>query len=162
VPDAHLAIFQEMAVILTLATAVGIVGVLLKQPLLIAFIVAGILAGPAGFDLIRSASNLNALADIGVAVLLFLIGLKLDMHIIRALGRVATATGLVVIQLKEKMPAQRENFEKEKWPLLNALRQAKAAEATARYVADLRRAAADKLVVKEAFAEEPKISGDSQ
>jgi xanthine/uracil/vitamin C permease (AzgA family) len=34
------------------------------------------------------------MADIGVAVLLFLIGLKLDMHIIRALGRVATATGL--------------------------------------------------------------------
>jgi len=93
-PDAHLAIFHEMAIILALATTVGIVGVLLKQPLLIAFIVAGILAGPAAFDLIRSASNLNALADIGVAVLLFLIGLKLDMHIIRALGRVATATGL--------------------------------------------------------------------
>jgi len=94
VPDAHLAIFHEMAVILALATTVGIVGVLLKQPLLIAFIVAGILAGPAVFDLIRSAGNLNALADIGVAVLLFLIGLKLDMHIIRSLGRVASATGL--------------------------------------------------------------------
>ncbi|HVJ21673.1 MAG TPA: peptidylprolyl isomerase [Polyangiaceae bacterium] len=75
---------------------------------------------------------------------------------------IATATGLVVLQLKEKMQAQREEFEKEKWPLLNALRQAKASEATARYVADLRRAAADKLVVKEVFAEEPKISGDGQ
>lgn len=75
---------------------------------------------------------------------------------------IATATGLVVIQLKEKMPAERESFEKQKWPLLRALRQAKAAEATARYVADLRKAAADKLVVKEAFAEEPKIAGDSQ
>jgi len=94
VPGAHLAIFQEMAVILALATTVGIVGALLKQPLLIAFIVAGILAGPAAFDFIRTPSSLNALADIGVAVLLFLIGLKLDMHIIRALGRVATATGL--------------------------------------------------------------------
>jgi Kef-type K+ transport system membrane component KefB len=94
VPDAHIAIFYEMAVILALTTTIGIVGVLMKQPLLIAFIVAGILAGPAAFDLIRSTSNLNALADIGVAVLLFSIGLKLDMHIIRSLGRVATATGL--------------------------------------------------------------------
>jgi hypothetical protein len=37
VPDAHTAIFYEMAVILALATTVGIVGVLMKQPLLIAF-----------------------------------------------------------------------------------------------------------------------------
>lgn len=95
-PDAHPAIFYEMAVILALATTVGIVGVLLKQPLLIAFIVAGILAGPAAFDFIRSTSNPNALADIGVAVLLFLIGLKLDMHIIRGLGRVATGLGQVL------------------------------------------------------------------
>lgn len=93
-PEAHTAIFYEMAVIMSLAAAVGVVGVLLKQPLLIAFIITGILAGPTAFDVIQSASNLNALADIGVAVLLFLIGLKLDMHIIRSLGRVATATGL--------------------------------------------------------------------
>jgi len=93
-PSDHIAVFYEMAVILALATTAGIVGVLLKQPLLIAFIVAGILAGPGALDLIRSAGHLNVLADIGVAVLLFLIGLKLDLHIIRSLGRVAAATGL--------------------------------------------------------------------
>lgn len=93
-PSDHIATFYEMAVILSLATVAGIAGVLLKQPLLIAFIAAGILAGPGALDLIRSVGHLNVLADIGVAVLLFLIGLKLDLHIVRALGRVAIATGI--------------------------------------------------------------------
>ncbi len=70
---------------------------------------------------------------------------------------IATATGLVVFQLKEKMPAKREDFDKEKWPILRALRQAKANDALARYVADLRRAAGDKLKLNAKYAEEPKV-----
>jgi Kef-type K+ transport system membrane component KefB len=81
-----------MAVIL--AIAAGIVGVLLKQPLQIAFIAAGILAGPGMLALIRSAGHLNVLADICLAVLLFMIGLKLDLHLIRSPGRISAATGL--------------------------------------------------------------------
>jgi peptidyl-prolyl cis-trans isomerase D len=71
---------------------------------------------------------------------------------------IATATGLVVIQLKEKTVATREDFEKEKWPILRALRQAKANDAVARYVAELRSAAGDKLKVNDAFGEPPKVS----
>ena len=73
---------------------------------------------------------------------------------------VETATGLVVIQLKEKTAASREEFEKEKWPLLRALRQAKASEALTRYVADLRRAAGDKLKVNAKFATESKADSE--
>lgn len=69
---------------------------------------------------------------------------------------IETASGLVVIQLKEKTPASREEFEKEKWPLLRALRQAKASEALTRFVAELRRTAGDKLKVNAKFAEESK------
>jgi parvulin-like peptidyl-prolyl isomerase len=69
---------------------------------------------------------------------------------------IATATGLLVVQLKEKLTAKREDFEKDKWPMLAALRQAKAAEALARYVADLRAAAGSNLVVEAEFGEDPK------
>ncbi len=71
---------------------------------------------------------------------------------------IETATGLVVIQLKEKTVAKREDFEKEKWPLLRALRQAKANDAVARYVADLRSAAGDKLKIGAHFGEDPKVA----
>jgi parvulin-like peptidyl-prolyl isomerase len=71
---------------------------------------------------------------------------------------IETATGLLVIQLKEKTVAKREDFEKEKWPILRALRQAKANDAVTRYVADLRAAAGDKLKIGGHFGEDPKGS----
>jgi peptidyl-prolyl cis-trans isomerase D len=73
---------------------------------------------------------------------------------------IKTATGLVVIQLKEKTPASREEFEKDKWTILAELRSAKARDALVRYVADLKRAAGDKLKVNAEFAKEPKVTSD--
>ena len=73
---------------------------------------------------------------------------------------IETATGLVVIQLKEKTPASREEFEKDKWMILSQLRQAKAQDAVTRYVADLKRKAGDKLQSHAQFGEEPKTTGD--
>jgi len=71
---------------------------------------------------------------------------------------VDTATGLVVLQLKEKTPASRADFDKEKPTLLAVMAQGKANEALARYVADLRRVAGPKLKVDAHFAEESKAS----
>jgi peptidyl-prolyl cis-trans isomerase D len=73
---------------------------------------------------------------------------------------IETSTGLVVIQLKELTPASREEFEKDKWTILASLRQAKAADAIVRYVADLERAAGDKLTIHAPFGEEPKATDD--
>ncbi len=69
---------------------------------------------------------------------------------------IETRTGLVVMQLKERTAASREEFEKSKAPLLRALQRAKAHEAVARYVADLRKGAGTKLKVDPRFAEEAK------
>ena len=67
-----------------------------------------------------------------------------------------TATGLVVLQLKEKTPASREEFAKDKLAIIRDLAQAKANEALSRYVAELKRAAGTKLTVDAHFAEEAK------
>ncbi|MEX0751407.1 MAG: cation:proton antiporter family protein [Xanthobacteraceae bacterium] len=87
-------VFSEVAAVLALAAAVGIAGLLLRQPLIVAFIATGILAGGDVLGIVRSAEQINVLAEIGIAALLFLVGLKLDVQIIRNLGAVATATGL--------------------------------------------------------------------
>lgn len=88
------AVFVELAMLLALAAAVGIVGLLLRQPLIVAFIAAGIIAGGDMLGLVRSPEHVDLLAEIGISVLLFLVGLKLDLQIIRSLGPVALATGL--------------------------------------------------------------------
>jgi Kef-type K+ transport system membrane component KefB len=87
-------IFYEIAALLVLAAGVGFVGVLLRQPLIVSFIAVGILAGPSGLDIARSDEQIDLLAELGIAVLLFLVGLKLDFNLVRTLGPVALVTGL--------------------------------------------------------------------
>jgi len=86
--------FVEIAAILGLATVTGIIGQKLRQPLIIMFLATGILAGPSFLGIIHSYEQIELLAHIGIALLLFIVGLKLDLHIIRTTGPVALATGL--------------------------------------------------------------------
>jgi len=89
-----ISVFYEIAALLVLAAGVGLVGVLLRQPLIVSFIAVGILAGPSVLGLAQSDEHINLLAELGIAVLLFLVGLKLDIKLVRALGPVALMTGL--------------------------------------------------------------------
>ncbi|MFO7496485.1 MAG: cation:proton antiporter, partial [Desulfobacterales bacterium] len=86
--------FVEIAAILGLATLAGIVGIKLRQPLIIMFLATGILAGPSFLGIIHSYEQIELLAHIGIALLLFIVGLKLDLNLIRTTGPVALATGL--------------------------------------------------------------------
>lgn len=86
--------FQEIALLLAAAAAIGVLAIRLRQPLILAYIVVGILAGPMALGWVTANNPLDLLAQIGVAVLLFTVGLKLDLHLVRRLGAVALATGL--------------------------------------------------------------------
>jgi Kef-type K+ transport system membrane component KefB len=86
--------FQLTAVVLATAVVVGFIGTKLHQPLIVAFIAVGLLLGPSAFDLVADEEPLELFAEIGIAVLLFVVGLKLDLHLVRTMGRVALATGL--------------------------------------------------------------------
>jgi len=86
--------FAELALLLIITALAGAVAVRLRQPVLIAYLVVGILVGPAGFELVQTYDQLDLLAQIGVAVLLFMVGLKLDLTHVRHIGPVALATGL--------------------------------------------------------------------
>jgi Kef-type K+ transport system membrane component KefB len=87
-------LFNEIAVLLGLAAAMGVLALLLRQPLIVAFIATGIIAGGDVLNVVRSSEHIGVLAEIGIAALLFLVGLKLDVQIVRNLGLVAVATGL--------------------------------------------------------------------
>jgi Kef-type K+ transport system membrane component KefB len=86
--------FAELALLLGLTAIVGALATRLRQPVLIAYIAVGILAGPAVFGLVTAHDQIDLLAQVGVAVLLFVVGLKLDLTHVRQVGRVALATGL--------------------------------------------------------------------
>jgi Kef-type K+ transport system membrane component KefB len=86
--------FNQIAVVLTLATAVGVVALRLRQPLIVGFIAVGILVGPEVLGVVAEPEDLQLLAKIGISLLLFVVGLKLDVKLVRTLGPVALATGL--------------------------------------------------------------------
>ena len=86
--------FYEIALLVLMAAGVGFVGLLLRQPLVVAFIAVGVLAGPDALGLVSSVDFIDTLSKISIAVLLFLVGLKLDVSLVRNLGKVAVATGL--------------------------------------------------------------------
>ncbi|GAB3473715.1 cation:proton antiporter [Amycolatopsis cihanbeyliensis] len=86
--------FPLVAIILAIAAAAGLLAVRLRQPLIVAFIGVGILVGPVGTGWVVADGTIELLARMGIAILLFLVGLRLDLHLIRSTGPVALATGL--------------------------------------------------------------------
>jgi Kef-type K+ transport system membrane component KefB len=86
--------FYEFAIIIALAALLGGLGQLLRQPLIVMFIALGIIVGPAVLDVVKSKDNIHLLAEIGIAILLFIVGLKLDLRIIKSVGKIAALTGL--------------------------------------------------------------------
>lgn len=86
--------YHVVTALMLVAALVGALALQLRQPLIVAFIVTGIVVGPAVLDWVRPDDQITALAEIGVTVLLFAVGLKLDMQHVRTLGPVALATGV--------------------------------------------------------------------
>ncbi len=87
-------LFLEFTLVIGVAAVVGLVGTLLRQPLVVSFIAVGILVGPVGLGLVSDYEQIELLAHMGIALLLFVVGLKLDLQMIRTMGPVALATGM--------------------------------------------------------------------
>jgi Kef-type K+ transport system membrane component KefB len=90
----HATPFYELTALIVMAAVIGFVGVLCRQPMIVSFIAVGVIAGPSALNIVQSPEHIELLAELGIVVLLFLVGLKLDLKLIRTLGPVALATGL--------------------------------------------------------------------
>ena len=84
----------ELALILGISTVLAFIARAIKQPPIIAYLIAGVVCGPLFFDLIKSGDVIEMLARIGVALLLFIVGLNLDFRIFKEVGGVATLAGI--------------------------------------------------------------------
>ena len=85
-----------LAVVILVALSCGVIFTRLRQPAVIGYILAGMVLGPAGFGLVKNQENITLLADLGVLLLLFVIGMELSLRAFRRIWRIAVAT--VVLQ----------------------------------------------------------------
>lgn len=88
-------IFFNLGAILIIATVAAYLSRILKQPLIPAYIITGVLLGPTGFALVQDQTIINTFAEFGIAFLLFVVGLELDFSRLKTTGFVATAGGII-------------------------------------------------------------------
>lgn len=79
---------------LVVCIGASVLATVLRQPLIVGLLFAGIVVGPEALGLVESSDEIELLAEIGIALLLFVVGLKLDVRLVRKLGPVALATGV--------------------------------------------------------------------
>ena len=87
-------IFFEITLVLVLATALGMIARALKQPTILGYIATGLIVGPLGLMRLNNLESIDALAQFGIAFLLFLVGLEIDLSDIKAVGKNVILVGL--------------------------------------------------------------------
>lgn len=89
--------FEELTLIIVVAVAISLIMRMLKQPLIIGHIITGILVGPAVFNFVSSQETIEIFAEFGIALLLFIIGLGLNLRVIKDIGKVALLASLAQV-----------------------------------------------------------------
>ncbi|MFH0860120.1 MAG: cation:proton antiporter [Candidatus Altiarchaeota archaeon] len=89
---ADISLFWDVGLVIVTATVLAYVARLLRQPILMAYMIAGILIGPMGYGLISEPETIKILSEFGIAFLLFIVGLELDLRRLKDLGLAATST----------------------------------------------------------------------
>ncbi len=88
----------EITLVVVAALAGGLAFTRLKQPPILGYILAGILLGPSGIGLVESREPVNILAELGVLLLLFVVGMELNLRVFKKAWAVTTlCTALQVI-----------------------------------------------------------------
>src|SRR6185312_2046096 len=78
-------IFLQLSIVIVIGAVVSVVMRVLRQPLILGYILTGVLVGPAVLNLLRL-DTFDAFANIGITLLLFIIGLGLNVSVIKKLG----------------------------------------------------------------------------
>jgi len=87
-------LITDIGIILIVATILAIIARFLKQPLILGYMVAGLIIGPIGLGWVTNHAVIATLSEIGIAFLLFIVGLELDVRKFKHLGSVALIVGL--------------------------------------------------------------------
>ena len=88
-------IFLQISALLAITAGIAFFIRLLRQPIIIAYIVAGVVAGPMFFNLLHADKSMyEAFAQFGVVLLLFIIGLNLNFNHLKSIGKASFITGV--------------------------------------------------------------------
>lgn len=87
-------VFIEISFLLIITTFVATIVRLLKQPLVVGYILSGIVVGPYLLNLLNSGESIELFSKIGITILLFIVGLSLNPETIKETGKPSLITGV--------------------------------------------------------------------
>jgi Kef-type K+ transport system membrane component KefB/Trk K+ transport system NAD-binding subunit len=90
-------VFSGLSLIIVIGAAIALLMRIIGQPMIIGYILTGIIVGPAVFNVTKSPDTLALFADLGIALLLFIIGLGLNPQIVREVSKTATYVGVIQV-----------------------------------------------------------------
>lgn len=95
--EIHHPVLTATAIVALAALACGVIMTRLRQPAIVGYILAGVVLGPAGLKLVNNREAISTLAEFGVLMLLFVIGIELDLRRFIQGWKVAVVTTLIQI-----------------------------------------------------------------
>lgn len=93
----HLDKLTSIALVTTAALLCGLLLIRLRQPAIVGYILAGVVLGPTGFGIISNTETVQILAELGVIMLLFLIGMELSLRSFKSVYKTALAAAALQI-----------------------------------------------------------------
>lgn len=90
----HGNVFVEVSALIAFSAGIAMVMRFLRQPLIIGYIITGLLVGPSLLSIVQTPETIDLLGNFGVALLLFIVGLGLNPKVIKEVGRVSVLTGV--------------------------------------------------------------------
>lgn len=87
-------IFLEIGIIIFIATIVSLIMKLFKQPLIVGYILTGVVVGPYILNLTEAKDAIELFSKFGIAILLFIVGLNLRPNVMREVGKISIIAGL--------------------------------------------------------------------
>ena len=86
-----------LAAVIVVALTAGAVFTRLRQPALVGYLLSGILLGPSGLAVVDTRDHVTFLADLGILLLLFIVGMELSLRSFRAVWLTAVSTAVLQI-----------------------------------------------------------------
>jgi Kef-type K+ transport system membrane component KefB len=90
-------IIHDLALSIVMAWIIGVVAHIARQPLILAYLVAGFVIGPSGLKWVQSQESINTIGELGLIFMLFMIGLEIDLKKIVRAGNVILVTSAAQI-----------------------------------------------------------------
>jgi Kef-type K+ transport system membrane component KefB len=91
--------FIELSIVIAIGAGISLVMRLIRQPLIIGYILTGLVVGPTVLNIATNSQTISVFANLGVALLLFIIGLGLNPRVIKEVGKTSALIGLLQILL---------------------------------------------------------------